>query len=492
MNKPLVIHWFRRDLRLSDNPALYQAAAHGKDIEAEVFPIYILQDQPSGPDDSDYSQSIGSVSRWGLYHSLRALDDSLGRKLSVYKGDPLSILSHLIDRYPVKAIYWNRRYEPAHIACDRAIKESLQVPIHSYNGSLLWEPWTIKNGSNEPYKVFTPFYRKGCLNAPPPRQPLPAPDPIEFFSDAENNQTIDQLGLLPKIRWDTKLAPHWSMGEESAHNRLEIFLNQGLGNYKEGRNFPAKPFTSRLSPYLHFGNISPNQAWYAARSVGDNPDIDCFCSELGWREFSYSQLFHHPGLPHENWQKKFDRFPWMQPDNDPRKAALKAWQTGQTGIPLVDAGMRELWQTGYMHNRVRMVTGSFLVKNLLLHWWHGAKWFWDCLLDADMANNSAGWQWVAGSGCDAAPYFRIFNPVTQGQRFDPDGDYTRSFVPELSRLPTRYLFDPWTAPADILKKAGVILGETYPVPCVDLALSRQQALKALEATRSIQAVPESP
>ena len=287
------------------------------------------------------------------------------------KGDPLSILSHLIDRYPVKAVYWNRRYEPAHIACDRTIKESLKVPAHSYNGSLLWEPWTIKNGSNEAYKVFTPFYRKGCLNAPPPRQPLPAPEPVGFFADAESNQTIDQLGLLPNIRWDTKLAPHWSMGEEAAHKRLEIFLSQGLGNYKEGRNFPAKPFTSRLSPYLHFGNISPNQAWYAARSIGDNPDIDCFCSELGWREFSYSQLFHHPGLPHENWQKKFDRFPWLQPDNDPRKAALKAWQTGQTGIPLVDAGMRELWQTGYMHNRVRMVTGSFLVKNLLLHWWHG-------------------------------------------------------------------------------------------------------------------------
>ena len=288
--------------------------------------------------------------------------------------------------------------------------------------------------------------------------------------------SLDELDLRPEFNWDEMLAPHWTIGEEGARERLNDFIDTGLAHYKEGRNLPAKPFVSRLSPHLRFGEISPNQAWYAITSQGDGKDIDHFCSELGWREFSYSLLYHNPDLAVVNLQKKFDGFPWA---SDP--SALAAWQKGETGVPMVDAGMRELWQTGFMHNRVRMITGSFLIKNLLLHWHHGERWFWDTLVDADPASNSAGWQWVAGCGADAAPYFRIFNPVTQGQKFDPDGDYVRQYVPELAALPNKYLFNPWEAPDDLLREANVELGVTYPKPIVDLKASRERALAAFKS-----------
>jgi deoxyribodipyrimidine photo-lyase len=286
--------------------------------------------------------------------------------------------------------------------------------------------------------------------------------------------------LTPRIRWDKKLEPHWDISESGAKKQLALFLKDGLGGYKEGRNFPGKAHASRLSPYLHSGEISPNQVWHAANLRGDSADIDNFCSELGWREFSYSLLHHFPALPHENWQKKFDHFPWKNDRED-----LSRWKKGMTGYPIVDAGMRELWQTGYMHNRVRMIVASFLIKNLLVDWRHGARWFWDCLVDADLANNSASWQWVAGSGADAAPYFRIFNPIGQGEKFDGDGAYTRKYVPELAKMPEKYLFQPWKAPNDVLSKAGVILGRTYPSPIVDIALSRAKALQALAETKAV-------
>ena len=287
------------------------------------------------------------------------------------------------------------------------------------------------------------------------------------------------MQLLPDIPWHKKMEQYWQPGETGAHKRFEEFLDNGLKDYKEGRNYPARSNVSRLSPHLHFGEISPRQVWQdiCARMIADRCERDGehFLSELGWREFSYNLLYHFPELPRINLQKKFDRFPWRN-DID----ALKAWQRGQTGYPIVDAGMRELWGTGYMHNRVRMIVGSFLVKNLLLHWHHGEDWFWDTLVDADLANNSAGWQWIAGCGADAAPYFRIFNPVTQGRKFDSQGIYVRRYVPEISQLPDKYLHSPWEAPQEVLTQAGVRLGENYPAPIVDLKQSRERALAAFK------------
>ena len=468
MTERIAIHWFRQDLRLSDNPGLTKAARH------KILPIYILDDE------NPEQYFMGAASLWWLHHSLKALSVSLGNALSVYRGDSKTILDDLCKRLNIAAVYWNRCYEPWRIRRDTQIKEYLKhkgIEVHTYNGSLLWEPWKIKKSDGAPYKVFTPFYRKGCCNAEAPRVPLSKPENLRYIFD-QNQMGIDSLELLPKIPWDIQLTPHWEMGEDGARKRFETFVNEGLSSYKDGRNFPAKTYVSRLSPYLHFGEISPNRLWHAVRTIGDRKQIDHFCSELGWREFSYSQLYYNPQLPCKNIQSKFDAFPYVE-----NVEHLHAWQIGRTGIPMVDAGMRELWQTGYMHNRVRMIAGSFLVKNLRINWHHGERWFWDTLVDADLANNSASWQWVAGCGADAAPYFRIFNPVTQGQKFDPDGEYVRKYIPEIASLPNKYLFSPWEAPEMILKKARVKLGSTYPHPIVDLKQSRQSALKAFQSLK---------
>jgi deoxyribodipyrimidine photo-lyase len=326
--------------------------------------------------------------------------------------------------------------------------------------------------------VFTPFYKNAVAELPSPRTPLPVPSKIDFYPENVSRLTINGLKLLPNHPWSEKLTPYWQMGEDNAHQRLEDFIDEGLNHYKQGRDFPALNNVSRLSPHLHFGEVSPHQVWHAARLAEPSKDQEHFMRELGWREFSYHLLYHFPDLPEKNFNNRFDRFPWKE-----NNEFLKRWQQGQTGFPLVDAGMRELWQTGYMHNRVRMVVGSFLVKNLLLHWHHGEAWFWDTLLDADLANNSASWQWVAGCGADAAPYFRIFNPCTQGEKFDPQGKYTRKFVPELAKLPDKYLYHPWDAPAEVLKEAGITLGETYPEPMVDLKASRDRALAAYDLVK---------
>ena len=469
MTQKIAIHWFRQDLRLSDNPALKKAAEH-----KAVLPIYILDDDNAG------NHVMGRASRWWLNHSLQALHISMDKRLSVYHGNPQTILDDILKRFDVEAVYWNRCYEPWRMQRDTIIEGNLKkrgIAVHTCNGSLLWEPWNIKKDDGTPYKVFTPFYRRGCLNAEEPMAPLAKPENINYVDDSDH-AGIDALSLLPKIPWDKQLEPHWNIGEEGARKRFETFVNEGLSFYKDGRNLPAKPYVSRLSPYLHFGEISPNQLWHAVRSIGNDKSIEHFCSELGWREFSHSQLYHNPDLPQKNLQPKFDRFPWAN-DAD----ALTAWQKGKTGVPMVDAGMRELWQTGYMHNRVRMIVGSFLVKNLRLHWHHGERWFWDTLVDADLANNSASWQWIAGCGADAAPYFRIFNPVTQGQKFDPDGEYVRQYIPEIASLPNKYLFNPWEAPELILKEAGIELGSTYPKPVVDLKQSRELALQAFQALK---------
>ena len=465
-DSPIIV-WFRNDLRLADNPALFAAAASGRPLA----PVFILDDE------SPVEFAMGAASRWWLHHSLHRLNDSLDGHLYIARGNAASIIPALASRLGAAGVYWNRGYEPWQIKRDRLIKSTLRdngLTAESFAGALLFEPQSLTKADGTPYRVFTPFYRKGCLQSmPSPREPLAAPT-LDLADAKSDGISIDALELPPDIEWYGGMEAEWTPGEAGASARLETFLADGIGHYKEGCNRPDKQYVSRLSPHLHFGEISPNQAWYAAgKSGAPEADIDHFRSELGWREFSYYLLYHFPDLPRVNFQKKFDRFPWRDDVE-----ALSAWQKGQTGYPIIDAGMRELWQTGYMHNRVRMIVGSFLVKNLLIHWRHGEAWFWDTLVDADLANNSASWQWIAGCGADAAPYFRIFNPVTQGNKFDPEGTYVRQYVPELRELPLKYLHEPWLAPGDVLETAGVQLGRDYPAPIVDLKESRERALDA--------------
>ena len=473
-NTSISIFWFRQDLRVFDNPGLIKSIEYEK-----VLPIYIL-------DDINSKQfRMGEASRWWLHNSLKSLSDSLDSKISFYCGNPLDIFKDLSDRFNVGGIFWNRCYEPWRINRDTEIKSYFTnkgIEIETFNSSLLWEPWEILKSDNTPYKVFTPFYRKGCLNNPSPRKPLAKPELNSLIYDNEKSLKLDNLSLLPKYNWYIEMSKLWNPGESGAHKKLDIFLEKGLSGYKEGRNYPSKENVSQLSPHMHFGEISPNEVWYKALEKNTikelKKDLDHFLSELGWREFSYNLLYHFPTLPTDNLQKKFDNFPWQENED-----LLEKWQKGITGYPIVDAGMRELWQTGYMHNRVRMITGSFLVKNLLQHWHKGEEWFWDCLIDADLASNSASWQWVAGSGADAAPYFRIFNPVSQGTKFDPNAVYIKKFVPELKDLPLKYIFCPWEAPPEVLDDANIVLGENYPNPIVPLKDSRDKALQAFDTIR---------
>ena len=469
MNSNRNILWFRNDLRLSDNPALNSAVRTGI-----ILPVFVHDETHAG------DLKLGSASRVWLHHSLQSLNKSLDGHLVVLSGDPLELIPQLVARYNITQVCWNRQYEPWAIKRDTELKTLLKesgVMADSHNGSLLWEPWDIHKADKTPYRVFTPFFRKGCLNAPEPRKPLSKPLKLSILEHQEPT-SVDSLNLMPSIPWCEPLLDHWEIGEAGAKKRLNKFIASGIKKYKEGRNFPAETHVSSLSPHLHFGELSPNQAWHEARNRPMDENVDHFCSELGWREFSHNLLFYNPDLPTTNLQKKFDKFPWSS-DTD----HLTAWQRGLTGIPFVDAGMRELWATGTMHNRVRMVVGSFLVKNLLLDWRHGERWFWDCLFDADLANNSAGWQWVAGCGADAAPYFRIFNPVTQGQKFDPSGAYIRQYIPEIAMLPNKYLCNPWEAPSDVLRSAEVTLGITYPKPIISLSNSRSLALQAFASTK---------
>jgi|TARA_B100000035_G_scaffold63561_2_gene51499 deoxyribodipyrimidine photo-lyase len=474
MKKGTAIHWFRQDLRLSDNPALDSAAQY-----ETLIPIYILDEVNSG------EFKMGAASKWWLHQSLTKLNESLDGKLLVYQGNPHEILNKLIEEQEVSYVTWNRCYEPWRIDRDKEIKRNFEdknVAVESFSASLLWEPWTISKDDGTPYRVFTPFYKKGCLNSEEPRLPAGKVDLSNLYSEDLSSDSITDLNLLPTIKWYESFEEEWNPGEIGAEQNLNSFLDSGLLNYKEGRNFPSQEFVSRLSPHLHFGEISPNEVWYRAKTKegisGIEKSLAHFHSELGWREFSYYLLYHFPDLPNKNFQEKFDIFPWQE-----NEEFLALWQKGNTGYPIVDAGMRELWQTGYMHNRLRMIVGSFLVKNLLIDWRFGERWFWDCLVDADLASNSASWQWVAGSGADAAPYFRIFNPITQGLKFDPEGEYTKKYVPELRDLPNKYLFSPWEAPENILADAGIELGKNYPKPMVDLKLSRETALEAFATTK---------
>lgn len=474
MTKKTAIVWFRQDLRLKDNPALIHAVENGYNI----IPLYILDDENAG------AWKRGGASRWWLYKSLQALNESMDGNMVFRSGKADEILPELVEDSGALAVFWNRCYEPWRISRDERIKTDLKenkIETKSFNGSLLWEPWEISKDDGTPYKVFTPFYRKGCLKHSEPAQAKPAPSNISY-ADSSPRYSETDLDLLPKIQWYRSMEQVWTPGEKGAQARLHDFIENGLKGYKEDRNRPDLENVSRLSPFLQNGEISPRDVWHVARTKGmdlaPEKDVDHFCSELGWREFSYSLLYYNPDLKREPIQKKFENFPWDTNDN-----ALEAWQKGQTGIPIVDAGMRQLYETGWMHNRVRMIVGSLLVKNLLLHWHHGEEWFWDTLVDADYANNSASWQWIAGCGADAAPYFRIFNCVTQGEKFDPNGDYIRQYVPELKDLPTKHLYAPWDAPPLVLKEAGITLGQDYPEPIVDLKGSRDRALEAFQSLK---------
>lgn len=473
MTQPVSLVWFRQDLRVKDNPALQAAVDFGS-----VVPIYIKDTSIKN------EEQPGGASNWWLHHSLQALNKRLNGHLQFFEGDPELVLTELVDKFGATGVFWNRCYEPAAIERDTRIKQTLKdagCAVASFNASLLWEPMSIRKQDGGVYRVFTPYYRKGCLQAASPRYPMSSPDRITYSKVDNLGTSLEKLGLLPTLNWADDFSNHWQPGEEGAASKLSEFISNAASDYEDQRNIPSVKGTSRLSPHLHFGEISPNQAWYAlidAFNQPDNKHLDCYLSELGWREFSYYLLFHFPTLPTENFNQQFNHFSWRNKDDE-----FTAWCKGNTGIPIVDAGMRELWQTGYMHNRVRMIVGSFLVKNLLVDWRKGERWFWDCLLDADRASNAASWQWVAGSGADAAPYFRIFNPVLQGQKFDKHGEYVKTYCPELANMPDKYIHKPWDAPQNILSHAGVVLGKNYPNPIADLKASRQRALDAYAETK---------
>jgi deoxyribodipyrimidine photo-lyase len=451
-DRPAVV-WFRDDLRVADNPALRAAADSGR----PVLCVYVWDDQ------SPEVRAPGGAARWWLHHSLTSLAASLeglGASLVILRGPAEQVIAELLRDTAAAAIFWNRRYgAERHI--DEAIKTAARadgVEATSFGANLLFEPWTIRTGSGTPFSVYTPFWR-ACLSSPDPRKPLPAPDHLDGVAWTPPSVVqLDELGLLPTHPdWAGGLREAWKPGEAAAHRQLTAFVSGDLPDYRHDRDRPGVDATSRLSPRLRWGELSPHQVWHATSDARDRSTAEgasTFLSELGWREFAYHTLFERPDLATVNIHREYDSFPWPQLD----RSALVAWQQGRTGVPLVDAGMREVWTTGVMHNRVRMVTASFLIKNLLIDWRLGEQWFWDTLVDADPANNPFNWQWVAGSGADAAPYFRVFNPELQRDKFDPDGDYVRRWVPE------------WDTPA-------------YPEPIVDLAETRRAALAAYDQVK---------
>lgn len=461
--------WFRLDLRLTDNPALAAAVAAGR----PVIPVFVL-------DDADAREwATGRAARWWLHHSLEALAGSLrerGSALLLRRGPASAVIGRLAAETGAAAVYWNRRYEPWAIERDRGIKTDLGkrgVEARSFNAALLREPWEIATGAGGPYKVFTPFRTALCatLDGAPP---VAAAARIASPDRMPAGDALSQWALTPRRPdWAYGLRATWVPGEQAAVRRLDSFLDSALPGYAQNRDFPAEPGTSRLSAHLHFGEIGPRQVWHAASVRHPDGGTEEFLSELAWREFSYHLLYHFPRLPDAPLRPEFSAFPWS---DDP--AGLAAWQRGRTGYPIVDAGLRQLWQTGWMHNRVRMIVASFLVKDLLLPWQTGAAWFWDTLVDADLASNSASWQWVAGCGADAAPYFRVFNPSRQGFKFDPQGDYVRRWVPELSDMADGMIHTPWKARPVDLADAGVCLGLDYPAPILDHGAARERALAA--------------
>ncbi|HSM68837.1 MAG TPA: deoxyribodipyrimidine photo-lyase [Xanthomonadales bacterium] len=472
---------FRNDLRIQDNPALAAAVRTGRPVIA----LYI-----HAPDEEG-EWAPGPASNWWLHHALLSLRGELlgiGLPLLIRSGSSLDTLRSVARQYQVRTVYWNRRAEPAAATRDEMLGKALRnegLEAMAFNASLLFEPHQIQNRSGQAFKVFTPFWkhlRTLEIEAPVAVDTARLRQP-ESRSDSPG---IEALGLLPDSAWDRGFHAEWKPDLAGAGQALAAFVESTVTHYHEQRDLPAADGTSRLSPYLHFGQLGPRQVWHAVQesSAAHGQGAYAFLSELAWREFAHHLLHHFPHTPNQALSPAYRNFPW-QPDAE----YLSAWQRGMTGYPMVDAGMRQLWQTGWMHNRLRMVTGSFLVKHLLQPWQQGARWFWKTLVDADLANNTMGWQWLAGCGADAAPYFRIFNPILQGEKFDPGGDYVRRFVPELASLPDKYIHQPWKAPAGVLKEAGVQLGSDYPEPIISHRHGRERALQALaeNKARTVQA-----
>jgi deoxyribodipyrimidine photo-lyase len=450
--KPVIV-WFRQDLRLADNPALRAAAQTG----APIIALFVLDDG---------GRALGGAARWWLHHSLAALDASLKKHLVLRRGDAATIIPTLAKQTAAQAVMWNRCYEPDAVGRDTQIKAVLAadgIEVQSYNGALLHEPWELKTGAGKPFRVFTPFWN--VMRAREAARPLRAPSAMTL--QQVGGDMLQDWNLLP-ARPDWATGFDWTPGEKAAHDALYDFLPD-IAQYKTGRDLPGRDGTSRLSAHLHWGEISPRQIWQAVRTHGHGDGAEIFLKELGWREFCAQLLFHNPDMTTTPLDQRFKKFPWRTGKKD-----FGAWTRGQTGIPIVDAGMRQLWQTGWMHNRVRMIVASLLIKHLGIHWRDGEAWFWDTLVDADLASNVANWQWVAGCGADAAPFFRIFNPVLQGEKFDPRGDYVRRFVPELAALPDKFIHKPWAAPQP---------PANYPAPIVDLAAGRARALAAFQALK---------
>jgi len=447
---------FKNNLRINDNDILFDACKDNK----KILPVYIL-------DEKNTDKPLGSSSKYWLHKSLESLNNKLNNNLQVFKGDTIKIIRSLLDLHSINQIYCEEPF----LSMDITLFDKLQnlcslnnIDLNTRNCTLLWKPYHILKSDDTPYKVFTPFYRRGCLTSTVPQKPVGGPSAINYYS-CLNNTSIDQLELLDNFPWHEKFDNIWKIDEEGAMYIFKDFIDTKINDYKLERDFPALNKNSKLSPYIRFGLISINRMWYELDKLIPNKSIDHFKSELGWREFSYYLLYHFPHLQYENMQAKFNNFEWENSNKH-----FEAWKKGCTGYPIVDAGMRELWQTGFIHNRTRMVVASFLVKNLLIDWRLGEKWFWDCLVDADYASNVASWQWVAGTGADAAPYFRIFNPILQGKKFDTDGKYIRHYVPELNSLPEKYLNEPWEIDHKL----------SYPKPIIDYSYSRQRALEKYE------------
>lgn len=467
--KAPVIVWFRDDLRLADHPALDAAITSGR----PAICLFVLEEGTE-------RRSLGAASRWWLDKSLDALDKDLrrlGGQLVLRRGDPCHILPAFASEIGAGAVCFNRRYDQAGCDIDDAVAAKLRhagITVSSHAAWLLFEPGAIQTKTGGPFRVFTPFWKAHRPHLPPKAKLHRRPETMVFFKGAIHSEALASLGLHPTAPdWSGGLASTWTPGEVGAKTRLLSFLDEGLSRYAAERDFPAADASSHLSPHLRFGEIAVSRVVHEvmkAEAAGTVPTdaAEKFLAEIGWREFAWHLLSIFPDLATRNFQSGFDHFPWLED-----KAALKAWTVGRTGYPIVDAGMRELWQTGFMHNRVRMVTASFLIKHLLIHWQQGEQWFWDTLVDADLASNPFGWQWVAGTGADAAPYFRVFNPIAQGEKFDPGGTYVRRFVPEVADLPDKLLHRPWEAPP-LLRPSP----STYPLPIVEHEHGRKRALTA--------------